>query len=60
LYEAIRRIGGRLLDAVRPALEVLTFRLNWVGVALLVVASALLVYLGAVLLARFGVWVFYP
>ena len=60
LYEAIRRVGARLLDAVRPRIGVLLPGLNWVGVALLVVASTLLVYLGAVLLARLGVWAFYP
>ena len=30
------------------------------GLALVLVASVLLVYLGAVLLARLGVWAFYP
>ena len=61
LYEAIRRVGARSLDAVRPRVGVLLSGLNWVRVALLVVASTLLVYLGAVLLARLGVlWAFYP
>jgi hypothetical protein len=60
LYETIRRIVRRLLDAASAALEVMTFGLTWVGVSLLVVASVLLVYLGAVLLARLGAWAFYP
>ena len=60
MYETIRRIVRRLLDAASAALEAMKFGLTWVGVALLVVASVLLVYLGAVLLARFGAWAFYP
>ena len=60
MYETIRRIVRRLLDAASAALEGMTFGLTWVGVSLLVVASVLLVYLGAVLLARLGEWAFYP
>ena len=60
MYETIRRIVRRLLDAASAALEGMTFGLTWVGVSLLVVASVLLVYLGAVLLARLGAWAFYP
>jgi len=52
LYETIRRTGTRLPEAARVTLEVLWPVLKWVGLALLLVASALLVYLAAVLLAR--------
>ncbi len=49
-----------LLEAARATFGVLLSGLNWVGLALVLVASVLLVYLGAVLLARLGVWAFYP
>jgi hypothetical protein len=48
-----------LLKAARATLGVLLSGLNWAGLALVLVASLLLVYLGAVLLARLGVWAFY-
>jgi len=54
LYETIRRTTRLLLEAARATLGVLLSGLNWVGLALVLVASALLVYLGAVLLARLG------
>jgi hypothetical protein len=60
LYEKMRRITRLLLEAARATLGVLLSGLNWVGLALVLVASLLLVYLGAVLLARLGVWAFYP
>ena len=50
MYETIRRTGTRLPEAARVTLEVLWPVLKWVGLALLLVASALLVYLAAVLL----------
>lgn len=50
LYETIRRVTRRLLEAV----------LKWVGITALLVSAALLVYLGAVLLARLSVWAFFP
>lgn len=34
--------------------------LKWAGITLLLVSCALIVYLGAVLLARLSVWVFFP
>jgi hypothetical protein len=34
--------------------------LKWVGAAMVIVACALAVYLGAILLARLGEWAFYP
>ncbi len=52
MYETIRRTGTRLPEAARVTLRVLWPVLKWVGLALLLVASALLVYLAAVLLAR--------
>ena len=52
MYETIRRTGTRLLEAAKATLGVLWPVLKWVGLALLLVASALLVYLAAVLLAR--------
>jgi hypothetical protein len=50
LYETIRRATRRLLEAM----------LKWVGVTLLLVSCALLVYLGAVLLARGAGWLLFP
>jgi hypothetical protein len=60
LYETMRWITRLLLEAARAMLGVLLSGLNWVGLALVLVASVLLVYLGAVLLARLGVWAFCP
>jgi hypothetical protein len=45
---------------VRTTLGVLSVVLKWVGVALLVVACLLAVYLGASLLAEVVVWATYP
>jgi hypothetical protein len=50
LYETIRRATRRLLEAM----------LKWAGVTLLLVSCALLVYLGAVLLARGAGWLLFP
>jgi hypothetical protein len=41
-------------------LGVLSVMLKWVGVALLVVACLLAVYLGAVFLGELAVWATYP
>ena len=60
MYETMWRTKRLLLEAARATLGVLLSGLNWVGLALVLVASVLLVYLGAVLLARLGVWAFYP
>lgn len=60
MYETMRRTTRLLLEAARATLGVLLSGLNWVGLTLVLVASVLLVYLGAVLLARLGVWAFYP
>ncbi len=40
----------RLLEAV----------LKWAGITALLVSLALMVYLGAILIARLSVWAFYP
>ena len=45
---------------MRRLLGTLTPVLKWVGAAALLVLCALLVYLGAVLLSRWGVWAFFP
>ncbi len=50
LYETIRRATMRLLEAV----------LKWAGITALLVSLALMVYLGAILIARLSVWTFYP
>jgi hypothetical protein len=50
LYEAIRRATTRLLEAM----------LKWVGVTLILVSCALLVYLGAVLLTRLSAEALFP
>ena len=49
-YERIRRTTRRRLSPV----------LKGLGAAALLVLCALLVYLGAVLLSRWGVWAFFP
>jgi hypothetical protein len=49
LNETMQRAGTRPLDAARATLGLLLSGLNWVGLALLLVARALLVYLSAVL-----------
>jgi hypothetical protein len=48
------------LEEVRTTLGVLALVLKWVGVALLVVACLLAVYLGAALLGELAVWATYP
>lgn len=60
MYETIRRTTRLLLEAAKATLGVLLSGLKWVGLALVLVASVLLVYLVAVLLARLGVWAFHP
>jgi hypothetical protein len=60
LYERMRRSVRWLLGQLRATLGVLLPGLTWVGFALLLVACALLVYLGAVLMARLGAWLPFP
>ena len=45
---------------MRRLLGTLTPVLKWVGAALMLTSCALVVYLGAVLLARLAVWAFFP
>jgi hypothetical protein len=51
---------AKLLEEERTTLRVLSVVLKWVGVALLVVACLLAVYLGAGSLADLAVWATYP
>ena len=60
MYEAIRHSTKQLLEKARTTLRVLPLVLKWVGVALLVVACLLAVYLGASLLGELVVWANYP
>jgi hypothetical protein len=59
LYEAIRQATKQLLEA-STMLGVLSVVLKWVGVALLVIACVLAVYLGAALLGELVVRATYP
>ncbi len=54
LHETTRRAARRLQEALLVPL------LKWAGAALLVVSCVLVVYFGAVLLARLMLWAFYP
>jgi hypothetical protein len=56
LHEAIRQATKQLLEEASTTLGVL----KWVGVALLVVACLLAVYLGASLLGELVAWATYP
>ena len=56
----MRQATWRLFEEERTTLRVLPLVLKWVGVALLVVACLLAVYLGASLLADLAVWATYP
>ena len=59
MYEAIRRATKQLLEESRIRLVVLSLVLRWVGLALLVVACLLAVYLGASLFGELVVWATY-
>ncbi len=59
MHEAIRQATKQLLEA-STTLGVLSVVLKWVGVALLVVACLLAVYLGAALLGELAVRATYP
>jgi len=50
MYEKIPRVVTRLLEAA----------LKWVGLTALVISCALMVYLGAVVVARLSAWVLLP
>jgi hypothetical protein len=60
LYEAIRQATRQLLEEAGTTLGVLGLVLKWVGVALLVIACLMAVYLGAGLLGELAVWATYP
>ena len=49
MYETMQRTTRRLPQV-----------LKWLGVAVLGASCALLVYMGAILLARLAVWAFFP
>jgi hypothetical protein len=58
-YEATQQGAGPLPEAsTTPA--VLSLVLKWAGVALLVIAALMAVYLGAGLLGELAVWATYP
>ncbi len=59
MYEAIRQATKQLLEA-STMLGALSVVLKWVGVALLVIACLLAVYLGAALLGELAVRATYP
>ena len=60
MTEHQRRAAEQLLEEVRTTLGVLSVVLTWVGVALLIVAFLLAVYLGAGLLGELAVRAAYP
>ena len=60
MYDAIRQGTKQLLEEERTTLGALSVVLKWVGVALLVAACLLAVYLGAALLGELAVRVTYP
>ena len=59
MYEAIRQATKQLLET-STMLGALSVVLKWVGVALLVIACLLAVYLGAALLGELAVRSTYP
>jgi hypothetical protein len=60
MTEHQRPAAEQLLEEVRTTLGVLSVVLLWVGVALLIVAFLLAVYLGAGLLGEWAVRATYP
>jgi hypothetical protein len=60
LYEAIRQATRQLLEEASTTLGMLGLVLKWVGVALLVVACLLAVYVGAGLLGELVARATYP
>jgi hypothetical protein len=59
LREATRRTVERLLEVPRTVPRAVSLVLVWVGVTVLLVSCALMVYVAAVLLARAAVWFFF-
>lgn len=60
MNEAIRQATKQLLEEVRTRLGALSVVLKWIGVALLVIACVLVVYLGTALLGELAVQATYP
>ena len=59
-YEATQQVAGPLLEEASTTPAALSLVLKWAGVALLVIAGLMAVYLGAGLLGELAVWVTYP
>jgi hypothetical protein len=59
-YEATRQATGPLSEEASTTSAALSLVLKWAGVALLVIAGLMAVYLGAVLLGELAVWATYP
>ncbi len=59
-YEATRQGAGPLQEEASTTPAALSVVLKWAGVALLVIAGLMAVYLGAVLLGELAVWATYP
>jgi hypothetical protein len=58
--EATQQGAGPLLEEASTTPAVLSLVLKWAGVALLVIAGLMAVYLGAHLLGELAVWATYP
>jgi hypothetical protein len=59
-YEATQQEGAGPLPEASTTPAVLSLVLKWAGVALLVIAGLMAVYLGAGLLGELAVWATYP
>jgi anti-sigma factor RsiW len=59
-YEATQQGAEPLPEEARTAPAALSVVLKWAGVALLVIAGLMAVYLGAGLLGELAVWATYP
>jgi hypothetical protein len=56
----MRQATRQQLEEARSTLRAMSWVLKWVGMALLVVAAVLAVYVGAGLLGQLAVWATYP
>jgi hypothetical protein len=59
-YEATRQGAGPLPEKASTTPAALSVVLKWAGVALLVIAGLMAVYLGAGLLGELAAWAAYP
>ena len=59
-YEAIQQEGAGPLPEASTTPAALSLVLKWAGVALLVIAALMAVYVGAGLLGELAVWATYP